>query len=160
MELRPENMPRDRGHPWPGTTVTYSFERPRLDILTPGELTVTLTDCVNREWGGFAQHKEENWPLDENTVCTSMDVHETWSNISKIRLPVGHTWGEKGELGYHFEYRLEFVRQGEDGPEIISADPVFWLASGSGLKEKLGRRFTEDLLLKHAVVDGVDEYAC
>lgn len=158
--LRPPQMPSDRGTPWPQTTLTYSFERRhREDTLAPGPLTVTFSDCVDRGWWGFAKYAQEGWPLDRDAVCVAMDFEQTWSGISKIRLPIGDTWGQEGEPGYQVGYRLEFVRRGEDGrDEIVSANRMFWL-HGHRLKEVLGRRFTEELLLKHTVVDGVDEYA-
>jgi hypothetical protein len=83
-----------------------------------------------------------------------MDFKQTWSGISKILLQLDPVCV--------MIYRFEFVRLGEDSlDEILSADQMFWVngSYGHGLKEDLERRFTEELLLKHTVVDGVDEYS-
>ena len=88
-ELRPANMPREYEHQYPTTRVTYSFVRHhRKDTLALGELTLTLSDCVDREWKGFECMKKDGLLLDSEKVYEAMDFKETWSGISKIRLPI------------------------------------------------------------------------
>ena len=77
---------------------------------------------------------------------------QTWTGVRKIRLRgLPHTH-------YQTHYSFQFVRQGEDGQEeIVSASRRFKI--GIIKKNTLARKLTEDLHLRHAVVDGVDEYS-
>ena len=151
-ELRPPDMPDDRGHPCPGTIQTFRFER-TIDIkLADGPLTVTFSDCVNRTWWGFTSYAEAGWPLDPDAVCKAMDFKQTWTGVRRIRMPVI-------TLDYQRFWYFEFVRQGEDGrDEVLSASHVFKIYS-LAQKRSFTSRFIEELNLKHAFVDGVHEYS-
>jgi hypothetical protein len=154
----PEELGDPFEDPWPETIQTYSFERSRESIFAlGGPLTVTFSDCVNRSWSGFAREAGsggEDWPLDKDAVCAAMDFKQSWTGVSKIRMPV-ENWASIFSTNYLFR----FVRQGEDGQEeIVSASHLFKIC-GTGYKIALARKLTEDLHLRHAVVNGVDEYS-
>ena len=155
--LRPPEMPRDGRHPYPATIKMYSFERPRERILAHGpldQLTVTFSECVDRTWEGFARYAAEGWTLDPDAVCAQMDFRQTWTGIRKIRL---HLVAARATDPLPY-YWFQFVLQGEDGrDEIRSASWLFGIRPA--FKDALARRFTEEFKLKHAVVDGVDEYS-
>jgi hypothetical protein len=160
--LRPPEMPIDRGHPWPATIKTFSFERSRespssLRIRAHGpldKLTVTFSDYVDRTWEGFARYAAEGWTLDPRAVCAQMDFEQRWTGIHKIRLRLVAPTATDPLRRYWFQFFLK----GEDGgDEIRSAS--WWFDIRPECKDALARRFTEELKLKHAVVDGVDEYS-
>jgi hypothetical protein len=157
-ELRPANMPLDRGHPWPATVQAYLFERPRDRITGHGardRLTVTLSDCVDRTWWGFKKYATEGWPLDADAVCAAMDLRRTYTNVRKIRLIRSRL-----DETYHVaHWRFQFVCQGPDNTdEIKNASRMFKIYTDEG-KDALARRLVAELKLTHAVVDGVDEFS-
>jgi hypothetical protein len=158
-EVRPCNMPADREHPWPETIQKFVFELSRQAILemAGGQLTITFSNCVNRTWWDFAKLAEEGWLLDPDAVCAAMDFEQTWSGVTKIRL-----WRVVSLGSIQLCDEFEFVRPGEEGrDEILTPDPMFrvYCVPRYELNEGLEHRFTEELRLRHAVVDGVDEYS-
>jgi hypothetical protein len=145
VELRPPGMPEDR-HPYPETHEKLVIERSRHEILRHGPLdtlTVTYSELVDRDWWGFADYKENGYPLDQDAVCTAMDFKQTWSDVSKIRL--------------HSSREIELLMQGKDGEESVSISPNLLRGHGRAM-ENFARRLTDELHLRRAVVDGVYEF--
>ena len=152
-ELRPPDMPPDHWHRYPTTSQTLQFERTRASILADGPLTVTLRDEVDRTWWGFAKFADEGWPLDPDAFCTAMALKQKWSKISKIRMPVVTVGGTPF-------WWFRFVQRRDDGQEDLVGDSDIFRVRRPAHKEFLTERFTEELQLTHAVVDGVDEFSC
>ncbi len=94
--------------------------------------------------------------IDADRLCARMDYKETWSKISRIRLR--EEW-RHNDWGVSF-YVFEFVQRGDDGQdEVVTAPPEFALM-GRLRKQLFAVRLVEELQLRHAVVDGVDEFSC
>ena len=157
-ELRPPQLPLERGDRWVQTVQTFLFERSRHRITGHGaldRLTVTLSDCVDREWRGFAWYADEGLPLDVDAVCAAMHFEKTYTNVRKIRLirsrldetyPVAQWW-------------FQFVCQGpDDADKIVNAPGMFKIYT-EARKDALARRLVAELKLTHAVVNGVDEFS-
>ncbi len=155
-ELRPPGMPEDRGHPWPQTHEFLVIERSRHDIRSHGPLdtlTVTLGNLVDRDWGLFADYNEKGYPLDKDAVCTAMDFKQTWTDVSKIRFSP-EFWVTQAN------FELKLVMQGKDGEEIVSIPPTHnFILFGNERMQRFARRLTDELHLRHAVVDRVHEFS-
>lgn len=128
----------------------YVFSRAREKILQLGKLlTITFSDSVERTRLQYA--------TDVDRLCARMDYKQTWSGISKIRLRHRPT-PENIELQF---YVFEFVRRGHDGEdEVVEAPPERFMIRNCFQKRVFAFRLVEELQLRHAVVDGVDEFSC
>ena len=178
--LCPEAL-RPRGLPfWLSTKQTLEIERSRAEIEGHGpkdKLTVTFSDVVRR--GRFFlddqvakldddalssssdDSSSDRPPLDVNAVCAAisaaMDHKQTWTDVSKIRLVRGRAYLDDQCTRCY----VEFVRQGTDGEETVRIEHGFSLNVMPGYTPMhiFARRLSEELHLRHAFVDGVDEYA-
>jgi hypothetical protein len=174
--LRPRKMPS-----YVPTQQILEIERSRADIeghRPKDKLTVTFSDVVER--GRFflerlvAQAVEDDSssddsssddsdysPLDVNAVCAAisaaMDHKQTWTDVSKIRLVRGRAYLDDQCTRYY----VELVRQGTDGEETVRIEHGFSLTVLPGYTsvQVFARRLREELHLRHAFVDGVEEYA-
>jgi hypothetical protein len=99
--------------------------------------------------------------LDVNTICAAisaaMDYKQTWTDVSKIRLVRGRAYLDDQCTRCY----VELVRQGTDGEETVRIEHAFSLTvlPGYTSMQVFARRLREELLLRHAFVDGVDEYS-
>jgi hypothetical protein len=166
-ELLPQGMDEDSAtrcaHLCPETIQTLIIERPRHDILSHGpgdKLTVTFSNCVDRDWWGFDKYAKEGWPLDKDAVCADMDLKQTVTDVTKILLPHIH--------GQHLaadEWHVEVVRQGEDGEDIVRIGKdsekivIDYKLHDRQERWAFERRLREKLHLRHLFVDGVDEFS-
>jgi len=137
------------------------FARERHGILGP--LTVSFSDCVDEQWWGFSRHNSNDrgdLHLDPGPICAALDYDQTWTGITKIRLPleVRQDWSF---------YRYELVREAHNGQRrdvITPPGDIFYIdASRYGPnppeKAQLAQALVEKLHLRHAVVNGVDEFS-
>jgi hypothetical protein len=161
-ELLPPGMGEDHAPLCPETIQTLVIERPRHDILRHGpgdKLTVTFSDCVDRDWWGFDKYANEGWPLDKDAVCANMEFKQTVTDVTKIRLPPIH-----GQYMPADEWHVEVVRQGEDGEDVrIGKDGEKivndYKIRGINERRAFERILREKLHLRHRIVDGVDEFS-
>ena len=133
------------------------FARERHGILGP--LTVSFSDCVDTDWWGF-QEVNYNAPdrgeldLDPGPICAALDYDETWTGITKIRLPL--------EVQEHCRfYSYEFVREAHNGQQYMVIAPpadIFCILNPAE-KTQCAQALVEKLHLQHAVVNGVDEFS-
>jgi hypothetical protein len=99
--------------------------------------------------------------LDVNAICAAisaaMDYKQTWTDVSKIRLVRGRAYLDDQCTRCY----VELVRQGTDGEETVRIEHGFSLTvlPGDTSMLVLARRLREELHLRHAFVDGVDEYS-
>jgi hypothetical protein len=136
------------------------FARERHGILGP--LTVSFSDCVDVEWWGFREHNDIDsgeLDLDPGPIRAALDYDETWTGITKIRLPlvVRPDWSF---------YRYELVREAHHGEQYMVITPpahIFHIDAEHGPnppeKAQLAQALVEKLHLRHAVVNGVDEFS-
>ena len=131
----------------------YVFSRARESLFEWGRLlTITFSDSVDRTDRTLLDSK-----IDVDRLCARMDYKQTWSGISKIRLRLEL---RPHDYGVRF-YLFEFVRRGHDGgDEVVAAPPELFVLMGSKQKRLFAFRLVEELKLRHAVVDGVDEFSC
>jgi hypothetical protein len=173
--LRPPKM-----RPYLSTQQILEIERSRQQIEAHGpkdKLTVTFSDVVRR--GRFfldaqvakaheddsssddSDYDSDYSPLDVNAVCAAisaaMDHKQTWTDVSKIRLVRGRAYLDDQCTRYY----VELVRQGTDGEETVRIEHGFSLTVLPGYTpvQVFARRLREELHLRHAFVDGVEEYA-
>jgi hypothetical protein len=145
------------------------FARERHGILGP--LTVSFSDCVDERWWGFdAEAVEENNGVlfDPGPVCAAMNYHAEWTGITKIRLPLERDVDSEGRTNWKY-YRYEFVREAHNGQQHMVITPpadVFYIDTTyetderpSAEKTQLVQALVERLHLRHAVVNGVDEFS-
>jgi hypothetical protein len=143
-----------------GTIQTRVFARERHGILGP--LTVSFSDCVDPEWWGFREHNPDDigeLHLDPGPIRAALDYNETWTGITKIRLPL------EVRPGWRF-YRYELVREAHNGQRrdvITPPGHIFYIDASYGPnppeKAQLAQALVEKLHLRHAVVNGVDEFS-
>jgi hypothetical protein len=179
--LRPRKMPS-----YVPTQQILEIERSRADIEGHGpkdKLTVTFSDVVRRglffledqvaqahedasssddsSSDGSSSDDSDYPPLDVNAVCAAisaaMDHKQTWTDVSKIRLVRGRAYLDDQCTRYY----VELVRQGTDGEETVRIEHGFSLTVLPGYTpvQVFARRLREELHLRHAFVDGVEEYA-
>jgi hypothetical protein len=131
----------------------YVFSRARESLFEWGRLlTITFSDSVDR-----TDRKLLDSKIDVDRLCARMDYKQTWSGISKIRLRLEL---RPQDYGVRF-YLFEFVRRGHDGgDEVVAAPPELFVLMGSKQKRLFAFRLVKELKLRHAVVDGVDEFSC
>jgi hypothetical protein len=137
------------------------FARERHGILGP--LTVSFSDCVCTQWYGF-EGNEGSGPggdlgLQRGPVRAALDYDETWTGITKIRLPL------EVRPDWSF-YRYELVREAHNGQRrdvITPPGHIFYIDASYGPnppeKAQLAQALVEKLHLRHAVVNGVDEFS-
>ncbi len=158
--VRPPQLPS-----YLSTNQILEVERSRAEITGHGphdKLTVTFSDIVTRGHGfGLdryaAEAEEEGLPFDEDAICAAMDYKHTWTDVSKIRLVRGRAYLDDQCTRCY----VELVRQGTDGEETVRIGHGFSLTVMPGYTPMhiFARRLSEELHLRHAFVDGVDEYA-
>ena len=98
--------------------------------------------------------------LDPGPIGAALDYNETWTGITKIRLPL------EVRPDWSF-YRYELVREAHNGEQYMVITPpkhIFHIdASSYGPnppeKAQLAQALVEKLHLRHAVVNGVDEFS-
>jgi hypothetical protein len=119
---------------------------------------------VDTDWWGF-QEVNYNAPdrgeldLDPGPICAALDYDETWTGITKIRLPL--------EVQEHCRfYSYEFVREAHNGQQYMVIAPpadIFNIDASydpnPAAKTHLAHALVEKLHLRHAVVNGVDEFS-
>jgi hypothetical protein len=151
---------------------TLEVERSRAKIEGHGpddKLTVTFSDVVTRGHGfGLdyyaAQAEEKGCPFDEDAIYAAMDYKQTWTDVSKIRLVRGRAYLDEQCTRCY----VELVRPGageengeENGEETVRIPHGFCLSvrAHTTPMDIFARRLSEELHLRRAFVDGVDEYA-
>jgi hypothetical protein len=145
--------------------------RERHGILGP--LTVSLSDCVDGRWWGF----DPAGDADHGTLAlnhhikqrirAALDYHAEWTGITKIRLPLERYADSDGTSMRR--YRYEFVREAHNGQQHMVITPpgdVFCIEASYSTDEQpsiektqLAQALVERLHLRHAVVNGVDEFS-
>jgi len=137
------------------------IERPRATISGHGpedKLTVTFSDVVSRgnRQGTLdyiaSRAEKKGWAIDKNAIYTAMDKKQTWTDVTKIRLV------RYQNSAYYY---VELLLQGAVSEETVWIQHDLY---GPGEEnetsiQELGRKLIEDVHLRHAVVDGVDEYS-
>ncbi len=138
------------------------FARERHGILGP--LTVSFSDCVDAAWYGFEGNDNSSGPgstlgLQRGPIRAALDYNETWTGITKIRLPL------EVRPDWSF-YRYELVREAHNGQRrdvITPPEDIFYIDAEHGPnppeKAQLAQALVEKLHLRHAVVNGVDEFS-
>jgi hypothetical protein len=113
-----------------------------------------------------AQAEEEGRPFDEDAICAAMEYKQTWTDVSKIRLVRERAYldGDLHRRDFCTRCYVELVRQGEDGEETVRIGRRFSLCCISNLPgntsmQIFADRLSEELHLRRAFVNGVDEYA-
>jgi hypothetical protein len=104
------------------------FARERHGILGP--LTVSFSDCVDELWWGFVGNAGDGGDLglQRGPICAALDYDETWTGITKIRLPL------EVQQDCRF-YRYEFVREAHNGQQymvITPPDHIFYIHANYG----------------------------
>jgi hypothetical protein len=133
--------PWDEDNPVLEVVQTYDFKRPRADILGAGKLYVAFTKRAS---------PAERWARDDY-------VDKEYIEYCCARMARTREWDEKLVRGDYNSCTFEFVCQGADGQdEILTAPELGW---NSGHKKHHAHKFTEELQLTHAVVNGADEYS-
>ncbi len=157
-EFQDDMRPWDEDNPVLEVVQTYDFKRPRADILGAGKLYVALMILLllflQKQSLAKSASPAERWARDDYVdkeyieyCCARMARTREWDDISKIRLVRGD----------YNSCTFEFVRQGADGQdEILTAPELGW---NSWHKKHHAHKFTEELQLTHAVVNGADEYS-
>ena len=140
------------------------FAREEHGILGP--LTVRFNDVVDREWWGFYDEGEgENGTLalDPDIICPALDCDMEWTCITRIRL-VPHL--QNSAVPGHYEppppWRYELVRDGAHGHQhmVITPPPDLYAFYLDALEKlQVTRDLVEKLHMRHAVVNGVDEFS-
>jgi hypothetical protein len=111
------------------------------------------------QYGGLA--------LDPEPICAALDYNTEWTGITKIRLPLErYVNSEDTPLR---RYRYEFVREAHNGHQhtvITPPSDLFYIEAGFSTdaqppaeKTQLAQALVEQLHLRHAVVNGVDEFS-
>jgi hypothetical protein len=107
------------------TTQTRVFARERHGILGP--LTVSFSDCVDRQWWGFKSDGDgEHGTLalsqeNQELIRAALDYNAEWTGITKIRLPLERYVNSAEE--HHRLYRYEFVREAQNGHQHTVITP-------------------------------------
>jgi len=158
--LLPERMRNIGLHMWQ----TLEVERCRAHILGHSrrdKLTVTFSDVASRYHGEddleFWAKKAENegWPFDKDAVYARMKYKQTWTDVKKVRLVPRRP---DDRVGRHY---VELVLQGEHGEETVRIGRGFSLTNvpGDTSMRIFARDLSEQLRLRHATVNGCEEYA-
>jgi hypothetical protein len=95
--------------------------------------------------------------LQSGAALIGVRLEQTWTDVSKIRLVRGRAYLDDQCTRYY----VELVRQGTDGEETVRIEHGFSLTVLPGYTpvQVFARRLREELHLRHAFVDGVEEYA-
>jgi len=156
LELRPPLLDIDRGNPWADTKQRLVIERSRHAIEGHGPrdvLTVSFSDCVNKDWYGFDRNKDRHGYLgyDEDAVCKAMDFKRTWTNVTKIQLNFN-------DIMYRQNFwDIVLTRQGADGHEEVVHVPHLQIYQRVN-EEEFARRLEEELHLTRRTVANGDEF--
>jgi hypothetical protein len=104
-------------------------------------------------WSGFVGNDLSG------PIRAALDYDQTWTGITKIRLPLE----VRPDCSF---YRYELVREAHNGPQymvITPPDIIFYIDANYGPnppeKAQLAQALVEKLHLRHAVVNGVDEFS-
>ena len=135
----------------------FAIERSRHSVCSHGprdKLTVSLSENMPIHWSGYRYCAAHGHPLNRAAVEAAMNLAQTWTDVSKIRLPLAP--------GRRDVSNIEFVRQRRHGEaivsETVSISPRCQFFTPED-KMLFARKLTEELQLRHAVVGGVDEYS-
>ena len=151
-ELRPPGMPAHEQYN-PIYEQKLVIERSRGSLFRHGprdSLTVTFSEGWDRRLNTphFQYAELHGWPYDQEAVFAATDHTRTWTDVRKIRLPIGR--GDPNS--YHrTTNQVQLVLQ--DRAKILDR---FNLTNG--LRRDLIERLTQGLQLRHALVGGVDQY--
>jgi len=125
--------------------------------------------------------------LDPEPICAALDYNAEWTGITEIRLVLEqcleqhensadetdsleqHENSENSEPETYRRYRYEFVREAHNRQQHMVITPpsdLFYIQSAfstdahpPAAKTQLAQALVEQLHLRHAVVNGVDEFS-